>query len=74
VGGYILDFYCPMLKFGIELDGSQHAKNETVLYDRDREKYLQASNIHIIRFWNSDVMKNAESVLEKIGLEINNSF
>ncbi len=70
VGGYILDFYCPKIRTGVELDGSQHIKDKTVLYDKDREKYLQASNIHIIRFWNSEVINSIELVLEKISSEI----
>ncbi|MFH0804273.1 MAG: endonuclease domain-containing protein [Candidatus Zambryskibacteria bacterium] len=72
VSGYILDFYCPKIRLGIELDGSQHIEKETMLYDKDRERILQASNIKIIRFWNSEVMNNTEVMLEKIRLEINN--
>lgn len=73
VGEYILDFYCPKLRTGIELDGSQHKENETILYDKDRAKILQASNIKVIRFWNNEVENNIEGVLEKIFLEIKKS-
>jgi|SRR3989344_1015922 len=71
IGGYILDFYCPKLRLGIELDGSQHGTEETVAYDKDREKILEASNVQIIRFWNDEIINNIEKVLEKINLEIN---
>src|SRR3989344_2648051 len=70
VGAYILDFYCPKLRFGIELDGNQHNENETKIYDKDREKILQASNIKVIRFWNGEVENNIDKVLEKILFEI----
>jgi very-short-patch-repair endonuclease len=70
VGEYILDFYCPKLRMGIELDGSQHRENETVLYDKDRERILQASNIKVMRFWNNEVENNIDEVLEKILFEI----
>ncbi|MEK7116582.1 MAG: endonuclease domain-containing protein [Patescibacteria group bacterium] len=66
IGPYILDFYCPKLRLGIELDGDKHMEGGAVLYDRDREKILQASNIKIIRFWNDEVENNVETVLEKI--------
>jgi len=70
VGGYILDFYCPKMRIGVELDGSQHKEKESKLYDKNREKYLQASNIRIIRFWNDEVINDTGLVLEKILVEI----
>jgi len=70
VGEYILDFYCPKFRIDIELDGNQHKKDETVLYDKDRGRVLQASNIKVIRFWNNEIENNIERVLEKILSEI----
>ena len=70
IGAYILDFYCPKFRFGVELDGNQHNENESVLYDKDREKVLQASNVKVIRFWNDEVENDIEKVLEKILKEI----
>jgi len=66
VGPYILDFYCAKLRLGIEVDGEVHNKEERKLYDKDREKFLKNLNIEIIRFWNSDVLKNIEDVKMKI--------
>jgi very-short-patch-repair endonuclease len=39
VGVYILDFYAPEIRLGIEIDGDSHA--EQVVYDRERTKYLE---------------------------------
>ncbi|MEK7116893.1 MAG: endonuclease domain-containing protein [Patescibacteria group bacterium] len=64
VGPYILDFYCPKIRLGIELDGEIHEMNK--LYDRDREKYLEGIDINIIRFWNNDVLKNLIETLNKL--------
>ena len=61
VGPYILDFYCPKIRLGIELDGEVHKENK--LYDRDREKYLESLDIQVIRFWNNDVLKNTKEAL-----------
>lgn len=66
VGPYILDFYCPKLRLGIELDGDYHNDPEAILYDKDRENYLKSVNIKIIRFWNSEVLQNITSVVQKI--------
>ncbi|MFH0803990.1 MAG: DUF559 domain-containing protein [Candidatus Zambryskibacteria bacterium] len=74
VGPYILDFYCPKMRFGIELDGDSHSENEARLYDTNREKILLESNIRIIRFWNGEVVSDIEKVLGKISEKINGSF
>ena len=51
VGRYILDFYCAEKQLGIELDGGQHG--ETIDYDQQRDRWLQAQGISILRFWNN---------------------
>ncbi|MFH0804133.1 MAG: endonuclease domain-containing protein [Candidatus Zambryskibacteria bacterium] len=66
IGPYVLDFYCPKIRLGIELDGSVHKEKENKLYDKDREKFLENLNIEVIRFWNSDVLNNTENVLDKL--------
>jgi very-short-patch-repair endonuclease len=66
IGPYILDFYCPKIRLGIELDGGVHDKKETKLYDKDREKYLRGLDVSVIRFWNNDVLKNTKAVLDKL--------
>lgn len=65
-GPYILDFYCHKIRLAIELDGNQHEKEENVLYDKDRDDYLRSINIKTIRFWNSEVISDIKSVLDKI--------
>lgn len=66
VGSYVLDFYCPKIRLGVELDGSVHKEKENKLYDKDREKFLENLDIGIIRFWNSDVLNDTENVLDKL--------
>ncbi len=68
VSNFILDFYCLEKKLGIELDGSQHLQNRS--YDAFRSKELARQGVKIIRFWDSDVLKNISRVLEKIRLEL----
>lgn len=66
VGPYILDFYCPKARLGIEIDGDSHSEKEAMIYDKDREKGLQEFNIKLIRFWNNEVTNNTPGVLKKI--------
>jgi len=68
VGPFILDFYCPDLKLGIEVDGAQHFEQQA--YDARRTRYLNAKGIHVIRFTNGDVLKGMEAVSEIIAREI----
>ncbi len=64
VAGYILDFYCAEAGLAIELDGGQHS--EQVAYDAKRGTVLQQHGIHMLRFWNNDVLNNSEAVLTEI--------
>lgn len=36
IGNYIVDFYCPTKKLVVEIDGSQHFENKTIMYDREK--------------------------------------
>ena len=67
VGPYILDFYCPEAKLGIELDGAGHYTMDGAKYDQLRSGYLFSEhNIKILRFENRDLYYNLEGVLNEI--------
>jgi very-short-patch-repair endonuclease len=65
-GPYILDFYCPELRFAIELDGGQHSYRRQEIHDEKRTAWLRGCGVTELRFWNNDVAKNLYGVLEKI--------
>ena len=64
IGKFIVDFVCLEKKIVIEIDGVQH--NENIDYDLKRTKWLEDEGYKVIRFWNNEVLKNIESVLEVI--------
>lgn len=66
VGRYILDFYCHEARLAIELDGGGHAGDEQAEYDASRTKELEGASIRVLRFWNSAVLKDTDTVLEAI--------
>ena len=66
VGPYILDFYCPARRLGIEVDGGQHSEAEHFVRDSVRDEYLKAHGIRVLRFWNSQVERGMEEVLDEI--------
>jgi very-short-patch-repair endonuclease len=66
VGSYILDFYCPSEKLAVELDGDSHFTDDAIEYDGVRTAYLNALNIKVVRFLNTDVYDNLNAVCENI--------
>src|SRR3990167_9229028 len=62
VGFYILDFYSPKQRLGIEIDGGQHAEDSMREYDEFRTNYLDAHRIKMLRFWNNEVMRNIDEI------------
>lgn len=64
IGPYILDFYCPEYRLGIELDGTSHDwKYE---YDEQRTEYLRGHGIRILRYSNQQVFSSVQAVLDEI--------
>ncbi len=68
LGRYVVDFICLEEKLIIELDGGQHA--ESVEYDQERDSWLRSEGYTVLRFWNNELMNEAESVLERIRLAL----
>jgi very-short-patch-repair endonuclease len=66
IGDYIVDFFCPKAKLVIEVDGSQHFSDEMAEADRKRDNYLMNLGLKVLRFTDTDVLKNAEGVVENI--------
>jgi very-short-patch-repair endonuclease len=63
IGPYVVDFLCREKRLIVELDGGQHADNQR---DQVRDKWLVDHGYRVMRFWNNDVMRNIEGVLETI--------
>jgi very-short-patch-repair endonuclease len=64
LGVYIVDFACLQRRLVIELDGGQHAQEAN--YDAARDAWLREQGFTILRFWNNDVLKNIDGVMEMI--------
>ncbi len=67
-GDYILDFVCLEIRLIIEVDGGQHGQQ--VGYDKNRTQKLQTAGFRVLRFWDNEVLKEMESVKEKIWLVV----
>lgn len=70
VDRYILDFYCPIYKLCIELDGQEHYTMQGDTRDYDRTIFLNSQGIEVLRFENKDIWENIEQVLEAIKVKL----
>ncbi len=65
-GYYFADFACHRAKVIVELDGGQHTREDVIEYDAQRTAYLESRGYCVLRFWNSAVLENPESVADII--------
>jgi type I restriction enzyme M protein len=65
-GEYVTDFYCDEKKLVIELDGGVHADEGQAKKDKTRSAYMKSLGLNVLRFPNSDVLDDPESVLQQI--------
>ena len=61
---FIADFACPHLRLVIELDGSQHDENREA--DESRSLKLAEAGYRVVRFWNTDILQDIDTVLDAI--------
>ena len=64
IGKYIADFACIEIGLVIELDGGQHVGQAA--YDGAREIDMKALGFETLRFWDHEVLKETDAVVEKI--------
>jgi very-short-patch-repair endonuclease len=50
IGSYILDFYCPMARLAIEIDGQGHWRPDQQRHDTARDAWLQSESVRVLRF------------------------
>ena len=62
IGPYIADFVCFEIMLIIEADGGQHG-NEA---DAKRDAWFKAQSFTVLRFWNNDILRDTDAVLEQI--------
>jgi very-short-patch-repair endonuclease len=66
IGSYILDFYAPEFKLGIEADGGQHYEDNGRGRDEIRAKELSKFGIELLRFSDYEILTNIDGVCEVI--------
>jgi very-short-patch-repair endonuclease len=64
IGPYVVDFISHERRLVIELDGGQHG--DQLAYDAARTRRIERDGYRVLRFWNNDVLRNIEGVLQVI--------
>ncbi|GEM_PF-2987368 len=57
-----MDFVNYERKLVIELDGGQHSVYKEK--DKERDEWLKSQGYEVLRFWDNEILKNKEVVLE----------
>jgi len=63
---YIVDFYCSELSLAIEIDGYSHELIAVYIKDIKKEKRLNELGIKILRFTDTQVLKDMENVIRAL--------
>ena len=66
IGKFIVDFYIASAKIVIELDGSQHYKDDGIAKDRERDEFLANQGILVLRYTNLQIQRQFQDVCRDI--------
>ncbi|MFC3695297.1 endonuclease domain-containing protein [Chenggangzhangella methanolivorans] len=66
IGGFVADFSFRRRRLIVEVDGGQHGGSADVA----RDAALERLGYRVLRFWNVDVDRNVEGVIETILAEL----
>jgi adenine-specific DNA-methyltransferase len=64
LGAYIVDFVCLERSLIVEVDGGQHV--DRAKQDAVRTHWLESQGFTVLRFWNDEVLRNTDAVLDVI--------
>lgn len=64
IQNYIVDFFCPLLKLIIEIDGFSH--DYKIDYDLKREVALKKLGLSVLHFRDREVLENIEVVIQRV--------
>jgi very-short-patch-repair endonuclease len=49
IGPYIVDFYCPLARLAVEIDGADHHGAEAAEFDERRDAWLRRQGVEVLR-------------------------
>lgn len=64
VKNYVVDFFCHELYLAIEIDGSSHDSETSIILDDKRQKEIEELGVRFVRIDDLDIKKNLDDVLQ----------
>ena len=66
IGCYIIDFYVASAKLGIEIDGMAHDMGDRPARDEERDRWLEAQGMKMLRISAKDVLADPDAAAASI--------
>jgi very-short-patch-repair endonuclease len=66
IGSYVLDFYCASARLCVEVDGPVHAEPDQRAHDAQRDRWLEAQGVRVLRVPAADVSARPAAVIAAI--------
>jgi very-short-patch-repair endonuclease len=66
LGRFVVDFVCLNRRLIVEVDGVQHGHQGWEERDAARTRWLEERGYRVVRFWNADIRRQLDNVLETI--------
>jgi very-short-patch-repair endonuclease len=63
---YVVDFECRRSRLIVEVDGGQHSFGKHQSRDAARDQFFRNTGYRVLRFWNNQVDREMEGVMETI--------
>src|ERR1051326_269847 len=63
---HVLDFFCLEAMLNIEVDGGHHGSPEQRLKDSERDAWLEARGMKVLRFWNARLRREKQVIRDLI--------
>jgi very-short-patch-repair endonuclease len=67
IGPYIADFYCHEAALVVEIDGRQHDQPEHRAHDAQRDRWMTARGLRVVRIAATELVRNTDSFAEWLG-------
>jgi very-short-patch-repair endonuclease len=65
-GDYVVDFYCAAAKLVFEVDGFAHDTGSRPQRDQERQQWLEAHGLRVVRIAAPDVLRSPEECADSI--------
>ncbi len=70
INNYTFDFYAPLLKIAIEIDGYAHEFSDVLSQDEPKTLYIQSLGITVLKFTDYQILVDIEEIIRAVKHQI----